>query len=327
MNLKETLKEIEDKVIVSISEELSNAGVQAEVQLNPAMKGCIATLSTGEQLFIPISVRMKKNGSYEVDYQIPELTFLPKWEVFHGSKKYIVRASDSYHASLLVLKAEGESFPEIKSKKLAKTASLVPEETDDIVVVEEPGEFKREYSLGRLLASSLSKDGQELRESILGLEDSQVIMRILQKEFDQADVPVVVSSTELDGDEGVYHVESMSSNIKYSASLPVKVIERKNGVVYKVSCLIRPVKSVFGTKVFEVRLPNGNEVTVETTSKDKAMAAVEEYWVGKAGARISGKPNFEVISEKEVASNDFNEDVLLNPWATILDEENKYLVE
>lgn len=334
MNVKELYEEVEKQVVASVTSELQDAGLKPEVEFSPVMRGCIATLSTGEQIYIPVAVLVKRNGSYTINYQIPPLTFLPKYEVFYQGKKHTANASDPYHAALLVLKRLGSKFPETEAKSVSRLATPVDEEEEEeIVVVDEPCEVERENTLARSLADSTSKDNYEIAETLLGIGDEQVVVRILQNELDRLDIPAVVVLVQLDGDEGVYCVESMSPDIEYQATLPVRILSRRNGIVYKIAGLLKPVKSAFGVRIYEVKLPSGETVTVETADEEKVIPAVEDYWIGVKDTLVSGnnttasKQGFEIVSVQEIAANDFSEDALLNPWATVMSGEGKFLVE
>uniref|UniRef100_A0A7J3SN45 Uncharacterized protein n=1 Tax=Fervidicoccus fontis TaxID=683846 RepID=A0A7J3SN45_9CREN len=317
INLLATLKEIEEKITAAIKNELSDLGVETEdIRYLPELKGCLVRIN-GKELIIPVSVSVSKTGSYSASYQLPELVFLPEYEIFYQGK-HRIRASSPYYAAYAVLKRLGSKFPDLEAKKILSNVIPIEKEINTEKVVE------IEYEKIAEKTNLLHKFVSSIKGPNIGLKpnDEQVIMRIIQREFDQVDVPVVVSSVSLENDKGVYHVESMADDIDYKASLPVKITKRENGNISVIACMVKPVKRVFGVKIFEVKLPDNEIITVETISEEKALKAAKEYWRAQKGsAKFSSENSFEIVGAKEYEEKDFSEDYLLNPWATILVEQ------
>jgi hypothetical protein len=317
INLLATLKEIEEKITAAIKNELSDLGVETEdIRYLPELKGCLVRIN-GKELIIPVSVSVSKTGSYSASYQLPELVFLPEYEIFYQGK-HRIRASSPYYAAYAVLKRLGSKFPDLEAKKILSNVVPIEKEVNTEKVVEV------EYEKIAEKTNLLHKFVSSIKGPNIGLKpnDEQVVMRIIQREFDQVDVPVVVSSVSLENNEGVYCVESMADDIDYKASLPVKITKRENGNISVIACMVKPVKRVFGVKIFEVKLPDNEIITVETISEEKALKAAKEYWRAQKGsAKFSSENSFEIVGAKEYEVKDFSEDYLLNPWATILVEQ------
>jgi len=317
INLLATLKEIEEKITAAIKNELSDHGVETEnIRYLPELKGCLVRIN-GKELIIPVSVSVSKTGSYSASYQLPELVFLPEYEIFYQGK-HRIRASSPYYAAYAVLKRLGSKFPDLEAKKILSNVIPIEKEVNTEKVVEV------EYEKIAEKTNLLHKFVSSIKGPNIGLKpnDEQVVMRIIQREFDQVDVPVVVSSVSLENDKGAYHVESMADDIDYKASLPVKITKRENGNISVIACMVKPVKRVFGVKIFEVKLPDNEIITVETISEEKALKAAKEYWRAQKGsAKFSSENSFEIVGAKEYEEKDFSEDYLLNPWATILVEQ------